>query len=649
MGAFVGASVLLSCGGAAPPPAQPAAPLAIAAPAPPAPPAPDLSPVAEPANIVGLLRIKGLDGVVAKISQWTGIPGLSAKGLLRQFTDFGKEADLVATGAAIDAIVVLDPQKTDIDAEPLWAVSVGVTSLDDAVHAAEGRGSVTPSAGGTYRFSPGGKKRRHHQEFACALAPAAGDAPARLVCSDSERSVDTLLPYMTRTLPNQDLGPAEAHVEMRIAELVNRYGSQMTRGLRMGAALVPSGLKLDQPVFDGALSEASGAVAEELILLLGDLDRVSLDLRIGNDDLDAQGVATFRDRRSWVAGTAADLAHRTGPTPGTFWKLPAQANSAGFSFSADPKRFVEIRRVAAALLDGWLAHEGLGGGDRAAVVDLLNPKYSLDGASVFAGDSAGPEKAASTGSGDASGPVEKIATSIGSRLWGVDGTAAAKDGRAPAMAWVKAFVAAAGRPKVQDLLRRELAKNRIAWTSLKPEAAPRGLPAGTFAAVATLATATTLPGEKPSPATKRPKTTPTMIHVLAVPEPGQTWMAVGPDQGALLRGLQSVHAALQPGAAETGTLAAKTGLDPLRQGKFASGGFATLSSYTDSAAAVAAMSAAFRGFSPAMMPHRGQTPMLFTSTMTEDAAPRFAIDFRVPKDVIDDILALTVGAMGAHP
>ena len=397
LGAYAATSVwLLSCGASAPPP--PPAPLAIAAPAapPPAPP-PDLSPVEEPANIVGLVRVKALDAVLSKFSKWTGIPGLTSKGLLRQFTELGKDADVVATGAAVDAVVALDPAQTAMDAEPLWAVSIGVTSLDDAVRAAQAGGAaMTLLRPGVYRFTPATKKRHHHHgnsDIACALAVAIGDAPARVVCSDNDHNVDALLPYMTRTLPNQDLGPAEAHAEIRVAGLVQHYGAGITRGVRMGAALAPSGLKLDQPVFDGAVNEASGALAEEVILFLGDLERLTMDLRLGDEALEAETAATFRDHRSWIASTATDFAGHTGPAPSAFWKLPSEANSAGFSGAADPKRFVEIRRVLAALLDGWLAHEGLASADRAALVDFLSPKYASGGAMVYAGVPEGPKPA----------------------------------------------------------------------------------------------------------------------------------------------------------------------------------------------------------------------------------------------------------------
>ena len=124
-----------------------------------------------------------------------------------------------------------------------------------------------------------------------------------------------------------------------------------------------------------------------------------------------------------------------------------------------------------------------------------------------------------------------------------------------------------------------------------------------------------------------------------MPEPGQTWMAVGIDPATLLRRLLALHAALQPGAPDAGTLATKPGLEALRQGKYSSGGYATLSSYLDAAGPLAALAGALAGLTPTQLPHQGQTPILVTSSVTMDAAPRWTGTLRIPKDVFDDALA----------
>src|SRR5262249_45129897 len=66
------------------------------------------------------------------------------------------------------------------------------------------------------------------------------------------------------------------------------------------------------------------------------------------------------------------------------------------------------------------------------------------------------------------------------------------------------------------------------------------------------------------------------LHVLLMPDGKSTWIAIGPTRDDLVKHLLMAKS----GAPETGTLAARPGLESLRNGKNTGSGFITLRMFT---------------------------------------------------------------------
>src|SRR5690606_11612796 len=155
-------------------------------------------PVAEPADVIGVLQWKNPQAMVQ-----TTAPSLNAA-LLQTggealVTELFKEtlgpsistkelAKLIAIDAPVTGLVALHPnvKKRDVVA----AYSDGLRSIDEAKQLAEPK-QLTETSPGVWRI----------EESSCLLAALPAPMAARLVCSDSDRGLEALAPYMVRTMP----------------------------------------------------------------------------------------------------------------------------------------------------------------------------------------------------------------------------------------------------------------------------------------------------------------------------------------------------------------------------------------------------------------------------------------------------------------
>jgi hypothetical protein len=226
---------------------------------------------------------------------------------------------------------------------------------------------------------------------------------------------------------------------------------------------------------------------------------------------------------------------------------------------------------------------------------------------------------------------------IGWSLWGVE------DGGSKAISWFGALVKAANKPRIRALLKPLLSKEGLAVPVIKQIPVPKGLPPGSFAATVTIL-------EEPQPrsdghpatAADRLKPTPIVVHLLASPEKPRTWIAIGTDQPVLVARLLAVRGT----ATEPETLAARDGLEGLRQAPLSGGGFFTLKGYLTPALAALASSGELlgKGLSFATAPHRGETPLAVTWTATGGPPLAWTGSVHVPKGVIDDVISLVLTA-----
>lgn len=700
----------LSACGPSPEPAAPPRPAAVKPP--PRPPAQvaattyDLSPVKEPADIIGAARWKnpmatlgglaGCGGVDPRFVEGNGklLADLLLRGLFGEDIDTSQLASVVALDTPIDAVASLDPSPKRRAA--FGAVAFGLASLERARGAVEG--AAVEVAPGMWRVG-----NKDNTSATCVIAAAAGSAPARLICAERDRDVMALGPYLARNVPIMSIPGPDLHGELRFSPFVSRFGDEMRQGLKGVPVLLESQATIDEPKFDRAITAAAGAIQAELTALLGDLDKISFDLAVDPSTcLKATGELALKGRASWLAGTMTDRVDRAGPPPAIFWRAPKDSSAVFYARSSDPARFADVLQTLRDLAEGAMTKLNVGKpADRKAVVDLIQMPFSKNANSVQAtGFFSEPAPAASkpTASKPAASSLQQTIEStmnsfMGWSLFGVDEgpEQLSKMLKRFVDAYTKQVALATAREKAEA--RAKDPKGRALWelSEKELEAREKKLPPRSLLTylldeadleVKTLPTMKLvkapaalgkdaldieikiadlpLPDDdlraldgsgRPDPKKKKETLTLT-FHVLLMADGGTTWLAFGQNQADLVKRLLSV----KTGAPDTDTLATRAGLEPLRTGKLMSGGFVTLSPITKMATAVtgAVLTLAPGGMPPQVneimrmlqaLPHRGETPIFFTSEVTGGDAPRSSMSFSVPKAAMEDIGALVMGGV----
>lgn len=700
----------LSACGPSPEPAAPPRPAAVKPP--PRPPAQvaattyDLSPVKEPADIIGAARWKnpmatlgglaGCGGVDPRFVEGNGklLADLLLRGLFGEDIDTSQLASVVALDTPIDAVASLDPSPKRRAA--FGAVAFGLASLERARGAVEG--AAVEVAPGMWRVG-----NKDNTSATCVIAAAAGSAPARLICAERDRDVMALGPYLARNVPIMSIPGPDLHGELRFSPFVSRFGDEMRQGLKGVPVLLESQATIDEPKFDRAITAAAGAIQAELTALLGDLDKISFDLAVDPSTcLKATGELALKGRASWLAGTMTDRVDRAGPPPAIFWRAPKDSSAVFYARSSDPARFADVLQTLRDLAEGAMTKLNVGKpADRKAVVDLIQMPFSKNANSVQAtGFFSEPAPAASkpTASKPAASSLQQTIEStmnsfMGWSLFGVDEgpEQLSKMLKRFVDAYTKQVALATAREKAEA--RAKDPKGRALWelSEKELEAREKKLPPRSLLTylldeadleVKTLPTMKLvkapaalgkdaldieikiadlpLPDDdlraldgsgRPDPKKKKETLTLT-FHVLLMADGGTTWLAFGQNQADLVKRLLSV----KTGAPNTDTLATRAGLEPLRTGKLMSGGFVTLSPITKMATAVtgAVLTLAPGGMPPQVneimrmlqaLPHRGETPIFFTSEVTGGDAPRSSMSFSVPKAAMEDIGALVMGGV----
>ncbi|MCK6589318.1 MAG: hypothetical protein L6Q76_17255, partial [Polyangiaceae bacterium] len=373
---FVASMVGLSACGPSPEPAAPPRPAAVKPP--PRPPAQvaattyDLSPVKEPADIIGAARWKnpmatlgglaGCGGVDPRFVEGNGklLADLLLRGLFGEDIDTSQLASVVALDTPIDAVASLDPSPKRRAA--FGAVAFGLASLERARGAVEG--AAVEVAPGMWRVG-----NKDNTSATCVIAAAAGSAPARLICAERDRDVMALGPYLARNVPIMSIPGPDLHGELRFSPFVSRFGDEMRQGLKGVPVLLESQATIDEPKFDRAITAAAGAIQAELTALLGDLDKISFDLAVDPSTcLKATGALALKGRASWLAGTMTDRVDRAGPPPAIFWRAPKDSSAVFYARSSDPARFADVLQTLRDLAEGAMTKLNVGKpADRKAV------------------------------------------------------------------------------------------------------------------------------------------------------------------------------------------------------------------------------------------------------------------------------------------
>lgn len=321
---------LSACGGGAPPaaPVTPTKPLAVAVEPP-----PDVSAVPAPEGLVLVGRVSKAEGILKTLGTWTRLPLPGGADLVRSMTD-DSVADSVDLSQPIDGAVALRGGKRDMN--PLIAVSVAVRSFDDAKAKLGAKHKLTPGKNGQINVEGigrsavtegRGKADDDDDDQKCVLSPAS--TGARLVCGESD-ALELLSPYLTRTLPRQ-MWPADVHLEMTLAAL----REPLAQVKAMLPVLARSMLGSSSP----ALAKLADAGVNELVDFVGDTNRIAFDAQLADAGIDATMKVEYTRAQSFIAKLATSNPQRADAPPAAFWHLPGDTDLALFGKGSDPKLF----------------------------------------------------------------------------------------------------------------------------------------------------------------------------------------------------------------------------------------------------------------------------------------------------------------------
>ena len=631
---FVALGVLSGCGGGGAPPAEsPGTGAQIAGSGDAAlevEESPDLSPVPAPAELVAVARWSKPGATADTLMAWTNLP-FDWRRLLQ-----AKEPELaavVALDAPLDAAVALAPNLGKRMEQPHAVFAVGLNSLDQALDFIRDKGeSLRKTSPGVYVIEDGG-------ELSCAVAASVGATPARLVCGERPADVDALLPYVTRGLPNEELGGGEIHVEVRAEPFRQAYGRQLRQLKTAGLALQLRRLQLGSPRFDRALADAAHGLADELLLLLDDLDRVSLDFNASSStaELEVLLSATLRGSQSWSVQSMHEAESLSGVAPDLFWRLPSDVARATYGVTGDPKRFAEIRRTLAELLDGFLAYEKLPAGVRDQFVRIIDDTWLSAGHSVSAEGDVGPAAGQKLNAADRE--RETVRRELGWLLMGVE------ERPTRVKAYLDRIVKAYRDRQLRRFLQRRLDVEASELPRVRVRRANgRGLGPGStqyeFA----------IPGEAFSEYSfednRLIEGKPLPVYLVLMPDGQVSWLGFSADREVLYEKL----ALVRKSAGRT-TLATRSGLSELKRQRAMSGGFVTLAGLVGPGLLGGALPEDLDlGEALERAPHRGETPMLVFSTIDRTGAnTHVTLRLRVPKAVVEDAVAAGVSSgLGTH-
>ena len=333
----LGAAAILvcACGGTPPPPERAPKPAASSAVRAEPAKAPDLTPVARPGSVVLVGRVPTPGAAFDRIADWRRA-GSWSSAVDEMAEGTGEHAD---PNASFDVLVAVEEKPAGPIPEVYAAASVGLRSLDGPLASLSSRDAVRPAGPGIHRVGT-----------RCALAAAAGAAPARLVCGSSRDALDLLLPYAIRGVVREP-PPAQPRFELDVARLRALHGERLERLERYALPLLSVALGQADRRLDRALSPLLRSAYGELVAIVGDVDHVALELRFEREHAEVELVTKLgRDAKSFFGKTLVETDARQAPAPAELWRLPRSAHFAVYSHGMGAERAQVLRATIAGAL-----------------------------------------------------------------------------------------------------------------------------------------------------------------------------------------------------------------------------------------------------------------------------------------------------------
>ncbi len=621
----------------APPPAASSAPVAsIAAPPPDV---PDLSPAQEPRLLLGVARWKAPTKNIDAAMKSLGATGSLSEEIERLGHDAAK---VISWDSSFDAALAIDPASPDDAPSPLFAVSIPVVGFDAARAASEAKhGAARPLRGGAVRLV--GTKG------VCVLSPANGDAPARVVCGGSERDVEALRPWLTRTLAATPPASGDLEAEFRMKPVKERYLPFLrVVGERSGGEAREQLARMQ--IGDPELLDAPAKLIDEGLRLLEDLDRVEVKSAIGTagPTYKLSGSVKFSSNTSWFTTYLTSPTAPPSAPPEPFWHLPKDAFAASWGRTAPRELLATPRRVLSKAVSEGLARAPLGDADKKAVQGFVDhiPEQGTFAVSASSFSGKAPKGA------DLKTSIESFAQS-----WSVTGIDVPADGW---VKWLREGATAANRVMAFARSKDKKGKDTAALPTVTFSANAAGFPRGSallevdatkllamrYGPMAMPPAVGGLPdpwakGGKPGAAAKA--MTPRKYYLVVVPDGAAfTWIGFGQDLAELKKAVGAAHSS----GKKDGTLAARGDLDALKVSGHTGGAFIALPRTTipglldvvRSEAPKPVLAAVEKLYATA--PNKLTTPQLLFFYGEAGPTPSIGVRLEVQKGTFEDLVAL---------
>lgn len=632
-------------------------------------PQPDLSPVSEPAELIGIAHARNLASTLDAAGRLVQLP-ISLPSLVhQQLAQSGR--DLLKLDASFDAAFLLDTASPIEDPKVLAAFSLPISSIEQTLAQLDKEGNeFVPIAPGVYRgqlrtqaMAPSRQQPDESDSppspLECDVAASVGDAPARLVCAETTNELDRIRPWLTRGMPLSQYGTSDLHAEVRLAPVQTTYAPVLQSRADLWSQQASQWLETEASVREPLLLRAPGQALQEAVRFVGDVDQLSFDVSLdpATQQISSTGRMRFRSRTSWLTQVITDTNDLAGPPPPLFWRAPRDSDTVTFARSADPKLYEGIRTVLLTAASTMLPAARVSERSRSATEAVISSFPIHDGPVVSAQGFIPPGVKQSPGKrtpSDAIADVRDLANQyVGWSLVGVEQPSSSY------AAWLR---------KIGSLcqqLMRDARADKDLGPLLKKETwipniqiveRPAGMPRGTVALDFTFRFDSKLVWDigrlghdadaSPHPAGPAAKGAIT-FRIAVVPDgAGRTWIASSTDQ----RALQSHLAAVMSGAPESGTIASLSELSSLRSERITSAGFFVYGRVLQKSMTTLRQSKDDPGLAAfehlvASLPNRLMTPIVFVGRGSTGPAPVQEVEIRVLRGSLDDLSSLIAFAM----
>ncbi len=586
----------------------------------------ELTQINPPKDLIAVARIEHLDNASATIARWMSLPFD-----LRMLDTLGPGLSrTLMLGAPVEAAVALAEGSDTEVLQPYAVFSAPISSVD------AGRAMFEKFGRKLQVLSPEVWITTDESPVTCAVAPALGRAPVRLVCGDRRVDVENLLPYATRGLPLLAMGSSDLHAELRLTPIRERYGQRLRQAKAVGVPMALGWMGISDTRLSRPITDILYALGDEFVDVMDDLDRISINAQVAAapDRIDISTSFGFTRSRSWFAQAVADSAKRGAPAPAAFFELPNDSGAATYMAPSNPRLFESIAHRLEALVDGGLAH--------LEVNQKLRDDFgrSLDQyANLTWGGACGQGE---PGSNSDVSTATKTSELVAMNEWQICNY----DAMSPSI--VVNFLESAGKLIADKKVEQLLGAGSV---SLKRRAANHGLPTGssvfdlrinTKALESTMGNWGSKPIKSEKQSNKRSQAGTSSIvtlHIYVVPDANRTWVGSGTDAKAI-----EAHLAAARKSGGPGHLTSATDLSWLRETPAVAGGFVSLAHF----GALLAARMGQKGLSKnrvdealAVAPHHGKNPIPFTVQVRGDSnAPELWFNTRLDKAIFEDLVAV---------